>query len=46
MGEVLQQQPHAGIRVLTAGQIGGAEVAEVDLLERPASVPRVEAASY
>ena len=44
MGEVLQQQPHAGIGVLAAGQVGGAEVGEVDVLEAPAGRAGVEAA--
>src|SRR4029450_10366816 len=44
VGEVLQQQPHAGIRVLAAGQVGGAQVGDVDVLERPAGRAAVEAA--
>ena len=39
VGEVLQQQPHGRIRVLAAGQIRGAQVGEVDVLERPAAGP-------
>ena len=44
MGEVLQQQPHGRIRVLAAGQVRGAQVGEVDVLERPAGGAGVEAA--
>jgi hypothetical protein len=44
VGEVLQQQPHASIGVLTAGQVRGAQVGEVDVLERPARGSGVEAA--
>jgi hypothetical protein len=44
VGEVLQQQPHGRIRVLAAGQVRRAEVGEVDILERPASLGGVEAA--
>ena len=44
MGEVLQQQPHARVGVLAAGQVGGAEVGEVDVLERPPGRAGVEAA--
>jgi hypothetical protein len=45
VGEVLQQQPQAGVRVLAAGQIRSAEVGEVDVLERPTLLGGVEAAA-
>jgi hypothetical protein len=33
VGEILQQQPQAGVGVLAAGQEGSPEVGEVDVLE-------------
>jgi hypothetical protein len=46
VGEVLQQQPHAGIGVLPPGQEGRAQVGEVDVLEAPAAPGGVEAAGH
>jgi hypothetical protein len=39
VGEVLQHQPHAGVGVLPPRRVGGAEVGEGDLLERPPCSP-------
>jgi hypothetical protein len=44
VGEVLQQQPHARVGVLAAGQVWGAQVGEVHVFERPALLRGVEAA--
>jgi hypothetical protein len=44
VGEVLQQQPQAGVRVLPPSQVRRPEVAEVDVLERPPGRAGVEAA--
>jgi hypothetical protein len=44
VGEVLQQEPHGRVGVLAAGQVRGAQVGEVDVLERPAGRAGVEAA--
>jgi hypothetical protein len=44
VGEVLQQQPHAGVGVLAAGEVGGAQVGKVHVLEAPAGLGGIEAA--
>jgi hypothetical protein len=46
VGEVLQQQPHAGVGVLAAGQVRRTQVGEVDVLEAPTGHPGVEAARH